>query len=441
MKWYENAVFYHIYPIGYFGCPRTNDRSSEPTHKILKLIDDIPHIKELGCNAIYFGPIFESVAHGYDTIDYKTVDRRLGTNEDFKRVCDALRENGIRIVLDGVFNHVGRDFTEFRDVREHRLGSAKKDWFHVREGNSCYNDGFYYEGWEGHYELVKLNLFNPDVKQYIKDVITGWKNEFGIDGLRLDVAYCLDHNFLRELRGHCKWLDEDFFLLGETLHGDYNMWMNDQMLDSVTNYECYKGLFSSFNDMNMFEIAHSINRQFGSENWCLYRGKHLYTFVDNHDVTRVATILRTKEHLPLIYTLMFMMPGIPSVYYGSEYGIEGDKRGGGDDALRPEFDLEKMKSAGHRDLTELISALADIEKNCPAAAAGDYKQVQLTNRQYAFSRSADGETLITVINADGAPFTFNLNVTGEAENLLTGETQELGGLTLPAFTSAVYKIS
>ena len=440
MNWFENAVFYHIYPIGYFGCPRQNDQTSEPTHKILKVIDDIPHIKSLGCNAIYFGPIFESVAHGYDTIDYKTVDRRLGTNEDFKKVCDALHENGIKVVLDGVFNHVGRDFVHFKDVREHKLGSSKKDWFHVREGNSGYNDGFYYEGWEGHYELVKLNLYNPEVKQYLKDVITGWKEEFGIDGLRLDVAYCLEQNFLKELRGHCKWLAEDFFLLGETLHGDYNMWMNDQMLDSVTNYECYKGLFSSFNDMNMFEIAHSINRQFGSENWCLYRGKHLYTFVDNHDVTRVATILKTKEHLPLIYTLQFMMPGIPSVYYGSEFAIEGDKRGGGDDVLRPEFDLEKMKSEGHRDLTEHIHALAEIQKNHPAASQGDYKQVQLTNRQYAFSRSTGEETLITVINADGAPFTFNLNRGGQAENLLTGETQELGGLTLPAFTSAVFKV-
>lgn len=440
MKWYESAVFYHIYPIGYFGCPRVNDLSSEPTHKILKVIDDIPHIKELGCNAIYFGPVFESVAHGYDTIDYRTIDRRLGTNDDFKKVCEALHENGIKVVLDGVFNHVGRDFWAFKDVREHKFSSAKKDWFHLRDGNSPYNDGFYYEGWEGHYELVKLNLYNPDVKGYLKDTITFWKNEFGIDGLRLDVAYCLDENFLRELHGHCKWLSEDFFLLGETLHGDYNRWANDQMLDSVTNYECYKGLFSSFNDMNMFEIAHSINRQFGSENWCIYRGKHLYTFVDNHDVTRVASILKVKEHLPLIYTLMFMMPGIPSVYYGSEFGIEGDKRGGGDDVLRPEFNLEKMKSEGLRDMTELIGKLADIEKNHPAAAMGDYKQVQLTNRQYAFSRSADGETLVTVINADGAPFTFNLNMGGEAENLLTGEKVGLGGLTLEGYSSMVLKV-
>ncbi len=440
MKWYENAVFYHIYPIGYLGCPRQNDFTSEPTHKILRVIDDIPHIKELGCNAIYFGPVFESSAHGYDTADYTKIDRRIGTNEDFKKVCDALHENGIKVVVDGVFNHVGRDFWAFKDVREHKLGSAKKDWFHVREGNDGYNDGFWYEGWEGHYELVKLNLYNPEVKQYIKDCITGWKNEFGIDGLRLDVAYCLDLNFLKELHGHCKWLSEDFFLLGETLHGDYNRWMNPEMLDSVTNYECYKGLFSSFNEMNMFEIAHSINRQFGSENWCLYRGKHLYTFVDNHDVNRIATMLKTKEHLPLIYTLMFMMPGIPAVYYGSEFGVTGDKNQGGDDQLRPEFDPEKMKSEGIRDLTEHISRLAEIEKEHPAAALGDYKQVQLTNRQYAFSRSAEGETLLTVINADANPFTFNLNMGGEKENLLTGEEMELGGLTLPGFTSAVFKL-
>lgn len=439
MNWFENAVFYHIYPIGYFGCPRINDRSAETSHVILKLIDDIPHIKSLGCNAVYFGPVFESVAHGYDTVDYTKIDRRLGTNEDFAKVCEALHENGIRVVLDGVFNHVGRDFGAFMDVREHKLGSAKRDWFHVREGNSPYNDGFYYEGWEGHYELVKLNLYNPEVKQYLKDCITGWKKEFGIDGLRLDVAYCLDLNFLKELHGHCKWLAEDFFLLGETLHGDYSKWMNPEMLDSVTNYECYKGLFSSFNDMNMFEIAHSINRQFGSENWCLYRGKHLYTFVDNHDVSRIATMLKTKEHLPVIYTLMFMMPGIPAVYYGSEFGLEGDKHSG-DDALRPEFDLEKMKSEGIRDLSAHIKALAEIQKNHPAAAWGDYKQVQLTNRQYAFMRSTGDETLLTVLNADGAPFTFNLNMSGAREDLLTGVTMELGGLTLPAFTSAVFRL-
>lgn len=441
--WYDEAVVYQIYPLGLCGAPLQNDgdQAQAGEHRILRVLDWVEHIKRLGATCVLFNPLFESDAHGYDTRDYNKVDCRLGTNDDLRQVCAALHAAGIKILFDGVFNHVGRGFWAFKDVQEKRWDSPYKDWFHISfDGNTNYNDGFWYEGWEGHYELVKLNLYNPEVKQYLKDCITGWKKEFGIDGLRLDVAYCLDLNFLKELHGHCKWLAEDFFLLGETLHGDYNKWMNPEMLDSVTNYECYKGLFSSFNDMNMFEIAHSINRQFGSENWCLYRGKHLYTFVDNHDVNRIASMLKTKEHLPDIYTLMFMMPGIPAVYYGSEFGVLGDKNQGGDDQLRPEFDLEKMKSEGIRDLTAHIKALAEIQKEHPAASQGDYKQVQLTNRQYAFSRSAEGETLLTVINADANPFTFNLNTSGAKEDLLTGETMELGGLTLPGFTSAVFKL-
>ena len=438
--WAYESVFYQIYPLGFCGAPFEND--GVEVNRIQKVIEWIPHIKKLGANAIYFSPVFESDTHGYNTRDYTKIDKRLGTNADFAKVCDALHKEGIRVVLDGVFNHVGRGFWAFQDVLQNRENSRYKDWFARIDfgGNSNYNDGLWYEGWEGNYDLVKLNLRNEEVVQHIFNAIKGWIEEFDIDGLRLDVAYCLDEEFARRLRSFCDSQKQDFFLVGEMLHGDYNRMMNDQMFHSVTNYECYKGLFSSFNDMNMFEIAHSINRQFGSENWCLYRGKHLYTFVDNHDVNRIASMLKTKEHLPDIYTLMFMMPGIPAVYYGSEFGVLGDKNQGGDDQLRPEFDLEKMKSEGIRDLTAHIKALAEIQKEHPAASQGDYKQVQLTNRQYAFSRSAEGETLLTVINADSNPFTFNLNTSGAKEDLLTGETMELGGLTLPGFTSAVFKL-
>ena len=423
MNWFENAVFYHIYPIGYFGCPRQNDFTSEPTHKILRVIDDIPHIKELGCNAVYFGPVFESSAHGYDTADYTKIDRRLGTNEDFKNVCDALHENGIRVVLDGVFNHVGRNFWAFRDVRENKLGSAKKDWFHVREGNDGYNDGFWYEGWEGHYELVKLNLYNPEVKQYLKDCITGWKKEFGIDGLRLDVAYCLDLNFLKELHGHCKWLAEDFFLLGETLHGDYNKWMNPEMLDSVTNYECYKGLYSSFNSMNMFEIAHSLHRQFGSDQWCIYRGKHLMTFVDNHDVTRLASILTNKKHIPLAYGLLMGMPGIPCLYYGSEWAEPGEKAPDNDYALRPCFEEPKPN-----ELTEFIKKLIRVRQESDALCNGAYKNVVIQNHQLVFERCSEKERVIVAINAADYPYTANAGeLNGTAADLLTGETVTMNG--------------
>lgn len=213
--------------------------------------------------AVYLSPIFESDRHGYDTRDYRKIDCRLGTNEDFAKVCETLHAPGIRVVLDGVFNHVGRGFWAFKDVQEKKWDSPYKDWFHIHfDGNSNYNDGFWYEGWEGHFELVKLNLRNPAVVDYLLDCVRSWVEEYDIDGLRLDVAYCLDHDFLRRLRQFTNGLKPEFFLVGETLHGDYNQWVNDQMLHSCTNYECYKGLYSSLNSMNLFEIVHSLKRQF-----------------------------------------------------------------------------------------------------------------------------------------------------------------------------------
>ena len=424
MSDFTNFAVYHIYPLGFCGCPKTNDYSENTENRLKKIEDAIPHIKEMGFNAIYFGPVFQSVAHGYDTVDYTKIDSRLGTNADFAALCKKLHENGIKVILDGVFNHVGRDFTKFVEVRNGN--NSYRDWFHINDGNSCYNDGFWYEGWEGHYELVKLNLYNPAVKEYLKEVITGWVKEFDIDGLRLDVAYCLDLNFLKELHGHCKWLKNDFWLMGKTLHGDYNRWMNPEMLDSVTNYECYKGLFSSFNDLNMFEIAHSLNRQFGKEQWCLYTGKLLYSFVDNHDVSRIATMLNNKRQLPVIYPLLFTMPGIPGVYYGSEYGIEGDKHNG-DDALRVEYNEEKFRAEGIADLTAEITALCNLRTSSKALAHGDYTPLQLLNRQFSFRRDCDGETVVTLLNIDDNPFDFNPGISGEFTDVLTGKKIDLSG--------------
>lgn len=424
MSDFTNFAVYHIYPLGFCGCPKTNDYSENTENRLKKIEDAIPHIKEMGFNAIYFGPVFQSVAHGYDTVDYTKIDSRLGTNADFAALCKKLHENGIKVILDGVFNHVGRDFTKFVEVRNGN--NSYRDWFHINDGNSCYNDGFWYEGWEGHYELVKLNLYNPAVKEYLKEVITGWVKEFDIDGLRLDVAYCLDLNFLKELHGHCKLLKNDFWLMGETLHGDYNRWMNPEMLDSVTNYECYKGLFSSFNDLNMFEIAHSLNRQFGKEQWCLYTGKLLYSFVDNHDVSRIATMLNNKRQLPVIYPLLFTMPGIPGVYYGSEYGIEGDKHNG-DDALRVEYNEEKFRAEGIADLTAEITALCNLRTSSKALAHGDYTPLQLLNRQFSFRRDCDGETVVTLLNIDDNPFAFNPGISGEFTDVLTGKKIDLSG--------------
>jgi glycosidase len=433
--WAYESVFYQIYPLGFCGAPYENDGKLE--HRILKVNDWIPHIKETGANAIYFSPVFESDTHGYNTRDYTKIDTRLGTNEDFADVCRNLHEQGIKVVLDGVFNHVGRGFWAFQDVLKNRQNSPYVSWFGriAFDGNSNYNDGLWYEGWEGNYDLVKLNLRNEDVIQHIFSAIRGWVEEFDIDGLRLDVAYCLDHDFMRRLRSFCDQLKPEFFLLGETLHGDYNQIMNDSMLHSVTNYECYKGLHSSFNSMNMFEINHSLLRQFGPEQWTLYKGKHLLSFVDNHDVTRVASILKNPAHLPLIYAIAFGMPGIPCVYYGSEWGATGRKEEG-DPSLRLSYDKPE-----HNELTDWISKLAEAKKSSKALQYGDFRSVVLTNGQCVFSREWEGEKVFVAVNAADNSFHAGFDAgSAEAIDLITGEKMSIaGGYDLPPYSAYFWK--
>lgn len=428
--WAYEGIFYQIYPIGFCGAPTAND--GKTVSRILKLKDWSSYLESLGISSILLNPIFESDNHGYDTRDYKKIDCRLGTNEDFAEVCKDLHAHNVKIVLDGVFNHVGRGFWAFKDVQEKKWDSPYKDWFCINfDGNSCYNDGFWYEGWEGHFELAKLNLANSAVVDYLLECVKGWIDEFDIDGLRLDVAYCLDRNFMKRLRSFCQELKPDFALIGEVLFGDYNQIVNDEMLHSCTNYECYKGIYSSFNSMNMFEIAHSLNRQYGPEQWCIYRGKHLMSFVDNHDVTRIASILTNKNHLPLTYGLLLGMPGVPCIYYGSEWGEEGVKAPNNDYALRPCFEEPKPN-----ELTEEIKKMIHVRTGSNALCHGSYRNVVLTNHQLIFERRTDDERMLVAINASDAPFTaHNGELGGTMTDLLTGnEIQMSGQLEMPPYS-------
>ena len=444
--WFDEAIVYQIYPLGLCGV-LNEERSSDDSvvgHSILEVKDWISHIKKLGATCVLFNPLMESDYHGYDTRDYYTLDRRLGTNDDLTEVCDAIHEAGLKILFDGVFNHVGRGFWAFKDVQEKKWDSPYCGWFHLSfDGNTEYNDGFWYEGWEGHNELVKLNLDNPDVRQHQFDAIKQWTDLYGIDGLRLDVAYCLSDFYLKELRRFTSTLKEDFVLMGETLHGDYNMYMNDEKCHSVTNYECYKGLYSSFNCANMHEISYSLNRQFGYENWCIYRGKHLMTFVDNHDVTRIASILTNKNHLPLCYGILFGMPGIPCIYYGSEWGEEGVKAPDNDYALRPCFDAPKPN-----ELTDFISRLIEVRCTSDALCNGSYRNVVITNHQLIFERRTETERILVAINASDSDFTAgNGELQGSYIDLLkTGDSSEAapqtlnGQLSMPAYSVQYLKM-
>ena len=430
MAWYDEAVFYHIYPLGLTGAPKQNTYGT-PEPRLRTLFPWITHIKELGCNAIYIGPLFESVGHGYETTDYKKLDSRLGTNEDLTEFVARCHKEGIRVILDGVFNHTGRDFFAFQDIKKNREHSFYKDWYcNVNFwGNNQFNDGFSYQNWGGYDLLAKLNQGNQEVRNYICDVIRFWVSEFDIDGIRLDAADVLDFGYMQTLRRVANEVKRDFWLMGEVIHGDYNRWVNEGTLHSVTNYHLHKALYSGHNDHNYFEIAHTVKRLYdmgGGHS----DGLKLYNFVDNHDVERIYTKLTEKAHVTPVHILLYTLPGVPSVYYGSEFGIEGKKERYSDDSLRPALTLTDYADAIEKNpLTKLIAALGKIRQTTPALSYGDYRELLLRNRQYAFSRNYEGTSVLVTVNNDTSDFVMTLPAGSVSEYVgaLSGERVSVNG--------------
>lgn len=432
--WFDESVFYQIYPLGFCGAEREND-FGETRHRLHLIEAEIPRLKELGVTAVLFNPLFESERHGYDTIDFYKIDRRLGTNDEFKALVSAFHAAGIKVVLDGVFNHTGRAFPPFREVLQKREGTDYRFWFNINFwGNSRYNDGLDYENWEGHAELVKLRLENQDLQNYLMDAVRFWIREFAIDGLRLDVCYLLPPWFMELLRRTVRAEKEDFFLVGEVIHcGNFQSNLCPERLDSITNYECFKGMISAYNSENLFEIEHSLTRLFADLPWSLYTGKHLLNFVDNHDVLRAATALKEKRNLRNLYTLLFTIPGIPCIYYGSEYGAEGDKSDG-DYKLRPP--MSEIDRSALPDLTEHIRALCAIRTKSRALAYGSYRKATLNNKNFSFVREADGEKLIIAVNIEDRDCTLHIE-NGEGYDLLSGQTYDLSCVPLPPFGARI----
>ena len=414
MAWYEEAVFYHIYPLGLTGAPFENDYN-ETVHRINELYPWVDHIKRIGCKGLYIGPLFESKTHGYDTTDYYRLDRRLGNNEDLKNFVSYCHEKGIKVVLDGVFNHTGRDFFAFKDIQEYRENSWKKDWYQNVNfwSNNEFNDGFSYDNWGGYNTLVKLNLFNPEVRNYLLDVVRYWVREFDIDGLRLDTADVLNFDFMKELRLLANEIKEDFWLMGEVIHGEYHRWVNENTLNSVTNYHLHKALYSGHNDHNYFEIAHTIRRQ---RDMGLGNKVHLYNFVDNHDVERIYSKLNNKEHFPLVHIMLYTLPGIPSLYYGSEFGIEGKKERYSDDSIRPQLDLKQLLSEDNKHL-KLIEKLTRIHNEYKQLSYGDYRELSLTTTAFAYARD---NVLVALNNSDNVAY-FDLKVEGRYIGAFSGK--------------------
>ena len=444
MSFIHESVIYNIYPLGYCGAPKENDRVQ--SYRLDKILDSIEHFKRLGVNVILFNPVFESSRHGYDTIDYRKIDCRLGDNASFKKICDTLRENGIRVMLDGVFNHVGREFFAFKDVQEKKWDSPYCGWFQNLNfnGSSPLGDPFWYEGWAGHYDLVKLNLQNPEVVDYLLDAVGYWIDEFGIDGLRLDAADVMDSGFFKRLRQACKSKKPDFWLYGEMVGGDYNRLAGGEMLDSVTNYECYKGIYSSHNDHNYFEIAHSLNRQFA--NGGIYQNIYTYNFVDNHDVNRVASELRDKNHLYNVYTMLFTMPGVPSVYYGSEFAVEGKRSWESDYDLRPCLDLNNVPNANMK-LCGHIAKLSRVRLALEALKYGKFENVNIQNEKLVYKRFTDSQTVFVLFNLTDRSerLGFDSRCTAKLTDVLNGnEVFDCSGwceIEMPPYSSRILVVN
>ena len=411
--WTKESIFYHIYPLGLCGAPERNDLNSHIVFRLEKLIPWLDHIQSLGANAIYLGPVFESSSHGYDTIDYYHVDHRLGNNDTLRRFSEEAHQRGLRLVLDGVFNHVGRDFWAFKDVQQFGENSNYCEWFHNLRFNevSQMGDPFNYESWQGHYRLVKLNLSHPDVRAHLLDAVAMWIEQFDIDGLRLDAADSIDFDFLRTLNHFSKSKRPDFWLLGEVVHGNYRDWANPQTLDSVTNYQCYKGLFSSLVEANYFEIAYGLNRQFGANG--IYKDLDLYNFVDNHDVDRVASKFEDPALLYPLYLLLFAMPGIPSIYYGSEWGLKGEKGQWTDALLRPELDLSHLNNM-KSDLAQAIQRLSEMRDRSQAIKFGDYQELFVDHQQFVFLRQFEDQKAVIVLNSSSKSVDLTLNLPWES---------------------------
>lgn len=410
-----DAFLYHIFPLGALGGPRTNP-GGDPVSRILDLAGWIEPATRVGANVLLLGPLWESGSHGYDTVDYRSLDRRLGTNADLSATLRLWKARGFRILFDGVFNHCGRGFAPFQDLLTKGRDSRYADWFEgvVFDQPNALGDPLSYVGWAGHLSLVKYNLRNQDVKAFLFDLVRTWISEFDLDGLRLDAADVMDPDFLRELSQACQALKPGFWLLGEVVHGDYSRWAPGAGLDSVTNYELFKGLWSSLNDDNFFELAWTLNRQFGPQG--LYRGQRFQTFGDNHDVDRIASVIKDPALLYVHAILSIGVPGIPSVYYGSEAGQPGRRTPQSDVALRPSLRPEEVDSLPHQPLRDLWRRLIEIRRSRPELTGGEYEQAFVTHQQFAFWRSMSAGRLnaLIVVNSANSTAAWSVQLPSDA---------------------------
>ncbi|WP_219419283.1 alpha-amylase family glycosyl hydrolase [Pseudonocardia nigra] len=408
--WVEHAIWWHVYPLGFVGAEPAAD--GHPTaHRLQRIVDWLDYAVELGASGLALGPVFASETHGYDTVDHYRIDPRLGDADDFAALLDAAHARGLRVLLDGVFNHVGRGFR-----------APDESWYRRVDGD--------YATFEGHGGLVALDHDEPAVADHVVDVMCHWLAA-GADGWRLDAAYAVPPEFWARVLPRVLAAHPDAYVVGEVIHGDYAATVRDSGMHAVTQYELWKAIWSSINDGNFYELA-----------WALERHDELLdtfvplTFVGNHDVTRIASAITDDRHLPHALAVLFTVAGTPSVYYGDEQAFRGVKehRAGGDDAVRPAFPADRAELAPFGWPTYHVhQELIGLRRRHPWLHRARTRQLQLTNTALVLEASEGEHRLVVALNIGDDP----LDHDGPGEVLAGHADVRDGGVTVPPHEWAV----
>ncbi|OBA79068.1 alpha-amylase [Mycobacterium sp. 1164966.3] len=398
--WTEHVIWWQVYPLGFVGAFPAVEPPVPEEHRLRRLAGWFDHAIELGASGIALGPIFASRTHGYDTTDHYRIDPRLGDDADFDHLIEEARRRGLRVLLDGVFNHVGQDFPRYREA-SHSAAAAR--WFRGRPGR--------FHTFEGHSELVTLNHDNAEVVDYTVDAMSHWLDR-GADGWRLDAAYAVPQSFWAAVLPRVRERHPDAWFVGELIHGDYAAAVEGAGFDSATQYELWKAIWSGLNDGNFFEL-----------DWALQRHNEFLatfaplTFIGNHDVTRIASRLERPEHLAHALVILLTVGGVPSVYAGDELGLLGvkEERYGGDDAVRPEFGSPPMPlDEDGAKVWALHQYLVGLRRRHPWLHNASTTALRLDNRHYVYRASGGQDALLVALNIDDEPMRLVLNELGVA---------------------------
>jgi cyclomaltodextrinase len=396
--WVQDAVWWHVYPLGFVGAEREAPADGVVTSRLGRITAWLDYVVELGANGLALGPVFAASTHGYDTVDHRRIDPRLGDDADFDALVAAAHDRGLKVLLDGVFNHVGRDHPAFRAVLEQGPDAPTADWFRLRwpGGPGAAPE---YDTFEGHGQLVALDHSAPAVADWVTEVMTSWLDR-GADGWRLDAAYAVPTSFWATVLPRVRAAHPEAYVVGEVIHGDYARVVQESGMDAVTQYELWKAVWSSLNDGNLHELAHALGRHDGFLDTFVP-----LTFVGNHDVTRIASRLDDVRHLPHALAVLFTVGGTPSVYAGDEQAFTGVKedRAGGDDAVRPPFPGSPGELAPYGWPTyRLHQDLIGLRRRHRWLHTARTTLLHRDNRQLGYAVAGGGERLVVALNlADG----------------------------------------